>query len=81
MAQSERVALFVTYGHATLQERRRRLLECANEVRFPVACVGSEKIVKNIRVFTHDELKSQNPFPDVRVRLPSFPHQTPQTCV
>jgi len=48
MVQSERVALFITYRHATVQGHRGGLPECAYEVRFPGACVGSEKIVKNI---------------------------------
>jgi len=46
--RSERVALFISPERATLQEHRRRLLECAHEVCFPKACVGSEKIVKDI---------------------------------
>jgi len=46
--RSERVALFVTYEHATVHRRRGRLLVCADEVRFPEACVDSEKITKNI---------------------------------
>jgi len=46
LRQSDRVALFSTYEHATPQGRRRRSLECARVVRFPEACVGSEKIAK-----------------------------------
>ena len=45
-ARSERVALFSTYEHETPQGYRGRLLEYEDVVRFPEACVGSEKFAK-----------------------------------
>jgi len=57
---SERVALFIAYGRATVHGRRGRLLECAHVVCFPETCVGGEKIAKYVWVFRPDEVKFQN---------------------
>src|ERR1700733_3966486 len=61
LGRSERVAQIIAFEPVTLQERRGRLLECAHEVFLPNACVGSEKIAKNIRVFSANLSFSKEP--------------------
>jgi len=71
------VALFIMTECATVDERRGRLMECTHQVCFLKACVGNEKIAKDIRVFRLKELKSQN-FPEP---IHSPRHEMPQIYV
>jgi len=74
----ECVALFITPERATAQGRRGRVQEYAHAVRFPEACVSSEKFAKYVRVFrpnlgTHADFRIQ-----FEVRLVSdFTHPSP----